>query len=208
MSRHNAAHWPEILFERLRERIGVIWKLEARLKGVEVSPRVIFGGRPILSVVRGSSMILNDGVVLRSGRRNNPLGCFQPCVLRTLASDAELILEKNVGISATTICAGGSIHIGEGTIIGAGAMILDNDMHRRSEDGTWRADCVTSARPVRIGRSVFIGARAIILKGVTIGDGAVIGAGAVVTKNVPGGQSAAGNPAQTRPAATNSHSSE
>jgi acetyltransferase-like isoleucine patch superfamily enzyme len=44
---------------------------------------------------------------------------------------------------------------------------------------------------------VFVGARAIILKGVTIGDRAVIGAGAVVSKDVPAGHIAAGNPAKT-----------
>lgn len=36
-----------------------------------------------------------------------------------------------------------------------------------------------------VGNDVWIGARAIILSGVTIGDGAIIGAGAVVTHEVP-----------------------
>lgn len=36
-----------------------------------------------------------------------------------------------------------------------------------------------------IGHDVWIGARAILIDGVTIGDGAVVGAGAVVTKDVP-----------------------
>ena len=39
--------------------------------------------------------------------------------------------------------------------------------------------------PIKIGNDVWIGARAIILDGVTIGDGAIIGAGAIVTKDVP-----------------------
>jgi len=199
MSRHNPAHWPEIVFERLRERLGLIWKMEARLKGADVHGGVIFGGRPILSVVRSSRMVLGERVIVRSGRRNNPLGCFQPCVLRTMAPGAELVLERDVGMSATTVCAGRSIHIGEGTIIGAGALILDNDLHRQNSDGSWVADVTSGARPVRIGRAVFIGARAIILKGVTIGDGAIVGAGAVVTHDVPASQMAAGNPAQTRP---------
>ena len=50
--------------------------------------------------------------------------------------------------------------------------------------------------PIRIEHDVFIGARAMILKGVAIGRGAVIGAGAVVTKNVEAGQIVAGNPAR------------
>jgi acetyltransferase-like isoleucine patch superfamily enzyme len=146
-------------------------------------------------------MILADGVTLRSAPRNTPLGGGQPCVLRTLSPDAELVLERNVGISAATLCAGRSIHIGAETIIGAGALILDNDFHQLSAEGVWLGDSVTGARPVRIGRSVFVGARAIVLKGVTIGDGAVIGAGAVVTTDVPAAHIAAGNPAQSRPRA-------
>jgi maltose O-acetyltransferase len=39
-------------------------------------------------------------------------------------------------------------------------------------------------RPVRIGNGVWIGARAILLPGVTIGDHAIVGAGAVVTRDV------------------------
>lgn len=39
--------------------------------------------------------------------------------------------------------------------------------------------------PIAIGNDVWIGARAIVLDGVTIGDGAIVAAGAVVTKDVP-----------------------
>lgn len=42
----------------------------------------------------------------------------------------------------------------------------------------------------------WIGANAIILRGVTIGEGAIVGAGSVVTKNVPPYALVAGNPAR------------
>ncbi len=47
-----------------------------------------------------------------------------------------------------------------------------------------------------IRRGASIGANATILGGVTIGENALIGAGAVVTKDVPAGQTWAGNPAR------------
>jgi len=196
MSLHNPAHWPEILFERLREMSGLLWRMECRLKGAQLRGHISLVGRPIVSVAKGSSFVMEDKVLLRSGRRSNPLGCFQPCVLRTLASDAELILERNVGLSATVVCAAKTVRVGANTIVGAGAMILDNDFHRPDGRGGWPPDPAGTARPIVIGQSVFIGARAIILKGVTIGDRAVIGAGAVVTKDVPAGAVAAGNPAK------------
>lgn len=49
---------------------------------------------------------------------------------------------------------------------------------------------------IKIGNDVWIGARAIILDGVTIGDGAIVGAGAVVTKDVPAYAVVVGVPAK------------
>jgi len=182
----------------IRRLASNLWKLEAHLKGVEMGQGVVFAGRPLVSVAPNSRFVLGDGVTVASALRANPLGCFQPCVLRTLAPGAELKVGRNAGMSGAVICAGLSIEIGEGTLIGSGAMILDNDLHVPGPSG-WITDSRSNARPVRIGRDVFIAARAIILKGVTIGDNAIVGAGAVVTKDVPAGHIAAGNPAQVRP---------
>jgi acetyltransferase-like isoleucine patch superfamily enzyme len=49
---------------------------------------------------------------------------------------------------------------------------------------------------VRIGNDVWIGARCIILPGVTIDDGAVLAAGAVVTSAVPANAIMGGIPAK------------
>jgi acetyltransferase-like isoleucine patch superfamily enzyme len=94
------------------------------------------------------------------------------------------------------LCAGNSIEIGQQTILGAGAMVLDTDMHAQVGDFDWRVEYVTNSKPIKIGRGVFIGARAIILKGATIGDRALVGAGAVVSGDVPAGYLAVGNPAR------------
>jgi len=127
------------------------------------------------------------------------LACFQPSVLRTLVPGSQLVLGSQVALSGTVLCAGASIEVGEGTIFGSGAMVIDNDFHLPKGEWGWTMDsslCREMARPVKIGRGVFIGARAIVLKGVTIGDRAIVGAGAVVTRDVPARRIAAGNPAQ------------
>ena len=49
---------------------------------------------------------------------------------------------------------------------------------------------------IRVGADTFIGARAIILPGVTIGSRCVVAAGSVVTKDVPDGSVVAGVPAK------------
>lgn len=65
------------------------------------------------------------------------------------------------------------------------AMIEYNEDDKRPSDD----------KDIVLEKDVWIGSRAIILKGVTIGEGSIIGAGSVVTKNVPRYCIYAGNPA-------------
>ena len=51
-------------------------------------------------------------------------------------------------------------------------------------------------KPITVGKNSFIGARAMILPGVSIGDQAIIGAMSVVSKDVPDHQIVVGNPAK------------
>src|SRR5262249_538824 len=57
-------------------------------------------------------------------------------------------------------------------------------------------DGAAAARPVRVGRNVWIGFHACVRPGVTIGDGAVVGARSVVAQDVPPYAVVAGNPAR------------
>ncbi len=51
-------------------------------------------------------------------------------------------------------------------------------------------------KKVIIGNDVWIGARAVILPGISIGEGAIVGAGSIVTKDVPPYSIVGGNPAK------------
>jgi acetyltransferase-like isoleucine patch superfamily enzyme len=196
MIRHALVRMLGLTVGSLRRSSTCLWRLEARLRGAQFDGRVVFNGRPIITLAPGSRLVIGDGVTLNSAPRTNPLGCFQPATVRTWAPGAELILERNVGVSACSVCAALSIRIGEGTILGAGAMVFDNDFHLPEGAWGWGEGSAATARPIVIGRGVFVGTRAMVLKGVTIGDRAVVGAGAVVTKDVPPGAIAVGNPAR------------
>ena len=52
------------------------------------------------------------------------------------------------------------------------------------------------AKPISIGRNVWIGFDCVVLPGVTIGDGSIVGARSVVTEDVPPLTTVAGNPAR------------
>lgn len=106
-------------------------------------------------------------------------------------SGGTLVLKGNGFLNENCqITCGDRIEIGENCFIGRDVIIRSYDAHQIEKDG------YQVAAPIKIGDHVWIGQRAMILKGVTIGDGAVIAAGAVVTKDVPAHAVVAGVPAK------------
>ena len=101
---------------------------------------------------------------------------------------AAIVIGDNVSINEAVISAQQLIEIGDETIVGE-AIIHDSDWH--GIDGH-----ETKTASVKIGRHVWIGIWAIILKGVTIGDNSIIGAGAIVTSDIEANTIVAGNPAK------------
>ncbi len=174
------------------------WWLYLRLRGVSVGSGFTCIGRPGINLKGGSRIRIGNNVTLCNSGMANPLAEHGRCRLATVATGAELVIGDGVGMSSALICSAKRIEIGDGTQIGGGVMILDTDFHLRDENRAWATDPAAVSRPVRIGKNCFIGARAIILKGVAIGDDALVAAGAVVTKDVPAYAMAAGNPAALR----------
>jgi len=98
------------------------------------------------------------------------------------------------------------IRIGDRVLISHNVNIFDNNTHPLNASDRHKQfmaittfghpkDIDLDEAPVNIANDVWIGAMAIILKGVTIGEGAIVGAGSVVTKDVPPWTIVAGNPA-------------
>jgi acetyltransferase-like isoleucine patch superfamily enzyme len=160
---------------------------------------VILNGRPLIRCVRGGTLEIGEGVKINTRVSSNPVIGRTRTSLMVMAPGARMMIGAHVGMSGVCICAANSVEIGERTIIGADALITDTDFHSPLPDGGWSNDATGTSAPVKIGKGCFIGARAIILKGVTIGDGAVVAAGALVTRDVPAEHLAIGNPAVVRP---------
>ena len=93
----------------------------------------------------------------------------------------------------TVISARHEITIGSHCAISWNCTIIDNDMHEIVDRREPRSRTNSA---VRIGDHVWIGASAIVLKGVTIGENAVVAAGARVTHEVPPNTLVAGAPAK------------
>ena len=89
----------------------------------------------------------------------------------------------------------GLITIGDNVSITADVSILTHDFCS-SVFRQKNYDYVPGRSKVVIGNNVYIGQKAMILRGVTIGDNVIIGAGAIVTKDIPSDSVAAGIPAR------------
>jgi len=90
----------------------------------------------------------------------------------------------------------GEVEIGDHVMMGPDVMIWTRNHCTSRIDIPMCQQGVCSEEKVVIGNDVWIGARVIILPGVTIGSGSIVAAGSVVTKNVPEYSVVAGNPAQ------------
>ena len=102
----------------------------------------------------------------------------------------QMTIGENVFINHGLTCmAAGSITIEDGVMIGPEAALLT--VNHDFDDLM-----VLKCKPIVIKKKAWIGARAIILPGVTVGEGAVVASGAVVTKDVEPKSIVGGNPAK------------
>lgn len=159
-------------------------------KHVELGSRVVFHGYVAIKSRTGDIKIGN-GVSLNSCRWSNPLNTGKAASLYA-GPGGKIVIHDGVGISGSQIISHSSVEIGKQTLIGAGCLICDSDMH----EVPLYSDEEIVSKPIKIGERVFLGARCIVLKGVTIGNGTVVGAGSVVVKDLPAGVLVAGNPAR------------
>lgn len=129
----------------------------------------------------------------------------------------QIVAERNesrVHLADRVLLGGGSVidcalsvTVESNVLISYGCVIADSNNHslfpelRINDLATWmdgrRHDwSYSEMAPIRICEGTWIGARSIILKGVTIGAGAVVGMGSVVTRDVPPRTVVGGNPAR------------
>jgi acetyltransferase-like isoleucine patch superfamily enzyme len=108
-----------------------------------------------------------------------------------------LLIGNHVGLSGVILYCTTEIIIEDWVNLGAGARVYDTDFHplnyldRRAHNVN-----AIGAKSVRICQDAFVGASAMILKGVTIGARSIVAAGAVVTTDVPSDTLVAGVPAR------------
>lgn len=147
----------------------------------------VFAGSGLRIRKRCARIELGDGVKFGHGVGIGVVG-RAPSDQALLCIGAHTIIGDRTHINCQT-----SISIGMRCAIAWDVEILDADMHTIvGEDG----QALPNRAPVVIEDRVWIGTRALILKGVTIGHDSIVAAGAVVASSVPPHSICAGNPAK------------
>lgn len=167
--------------------------LQLKRKHVKYKRNLVIHG--LLFLHGHGNIDIGEEVIITSSSNYNPTDGSNLTHLST-KENGKLIIGDRCGLSNCAITASKEVIIEAGVLIGSGVFISDTDHHElRAEDRKNNTGNILSA-PIKIEKDVFIGARSIILKGVTIGEGSVVGAGSVVTKDIPAGEIWAGNPAK------------
>lgn len=157
----------------------------------------------------GADSEMNAAVVIR--KRGGQIIVGDDCLiygsLTTETEHAKLSIGNNVYVGDSIIAAALSVTLEDDVLVSGGCLIQDSDNHnlrysiRKNDCRDWKRGRlhnwdVTPKAPIRICRGAWIGAKSIVLKGVTIGVGSVVGAGSVVTRDVASYTVVAGNPAR------------
>ena len=152
-------------------------------QATEMGAKVRVWGRP--SVRNKGRMIIGNRVRLISTMATTELVSGDDGLLEI--GDGTII---NYGCS---IAATELIRFGTDCSIGTHVLMMDNDFHHIEPE--LRNERPESS-PIILEDNVWVGGRAIILRGVTIGHDSVIGAGSVVARNIPPRSVAMGFPAR------------
>jgi Acetyltransferase (isoleucine patch superfamily) len=157
---------------------------------VEIGENVILQGTHLTLIGDGNRITIGSLVRIRAG------GNF-------VAEDGGSRIAIGEGTTMTTptiVCSeGGSVSIGSDCMVAMNTCIRNSDGHAIFDAPSGRR--INPAADVSIGHHVWLGIRALVLKGSRIGDGAIVGANSLVSGEIPSQALAVGSPARAiRPA--------
>lgn len=159
-----------MLFEYINLLLGMIKLVIYKtfyFKRIKFCKIPFFSNSTRFAIKKGSILIIGNKV----RTRNN--------VSFRLYNNSEVIIGNNCFFNdGCSINSQKSIKFGDNVICGQNVMFFDHDHDYKNNMDNFITD------KIEIGNNVWIGANAVILKGVKIGDNVVVAAGTVVRKNV------------------------
>ena len=178
-------------YQKIKNKLEIVGKL--RKNKIKIS-----GNNNILYI--GKNSLLRDSNIFIKGN-NNILYIGDNCVVNNTSiildnEGAEIRIGNKTSIAKAQIVSlePYNIEIGEDCMLSYDIEIRNTDSHKIYDKNTNKR--INEGNGVSIGNHVWLGMRAIILKGVTIEDNSIVAGGSIVTKDVKVNTIVSGNPAK------------
>ena len=178
-------------YQKIKNKLEIVGKL--RKNKIKIS-----GNNNILYI--GKNSLLRDSNIFIKGN-NNIIYIGDDCVVNNTSiildnEGSEIRIGNKTSIAKVQIVSlePYKIEIGENCMLSYDIEIRNTDSHKIYDKNT--NERINEGSSINIGNHVWLGMRAIILKGVTIGDNSIVAAGSIVTKNVKANTIVSGNPAR------------
>lgn len=167
---------------------------KAKLVGAAFTARRLWYRRRYPRLAMGDGVMPIGRLKVRDGTRVT-LGDrvrFRQTVV--ISGGGEVVVGSDTLLNGCWIVAAQRVVIGDLCLI-SDCGITDTDFHNLSPAARHKPATERVTQPVVIGNNVWIGLRAVVLKGVRVGADSVVGAGAILRSDVPERCVVAGNPA-------------
>ncbi|MHB9313402.1 acyltransferase [Fusobacterium polymorphum] len=178
-------------YRQLKNKLEIFGKL--RKSKIKIS-----GDNNILYI--GKNTLLRDSNIFIKGN-NNILYIGDDCVVNNTSiildnEGAEIKIGNKTSIAKAQIVSlePYKIEIGEDCMLSYDIEIRNTDSHKIYDKDTNKR--INEGKSVNIGNHVWLGMRAVILKGVNIGNNSIVAGGSIVTKDVKANTIVSGSPAR------------
>ena len=178
-------------YRQLKNKLEIFGKL--RKSKIKIS-----GDNNILYI--GKNTLLRDSNIFIKGN-NNILYIGDNCVVNNTSiildnEGAEIKIGNKTSIAKAQIVSlePYKIEIGEDCMLSYDIEIRNTDSHKIYDKDTNKR--INEGKSVNIGNHVWLGMRAVILKGVNIGNNSIVAGGSIVTKDVKANTIVSGSPAR------------
>lgn len=178
-------------YRQLKNKLEIFGKL--RKSKIKIS-----GDNNILYI--GKNTLLRDSNIFIKGN-NNILYIGDDCVVNNTSiildnEGAEIKIGNKTSIAKAQIVSlePYKIEIGEDCMLSYDIEIRNTDSHKIYDKDTNKR--INEGNSVNIGNHVWLGMRAVILKGVNIGNNSIVAGGSIVTKDVKANTIVSGSPAR------------
>ena len=155
---------------------------------------ILYYKSTVLNLSKDGKVNIGDNCLIGRSKTGYHAGMpFYTTILND-GAHSDVCIGNNCRINGAYIHAKESIQIGDNCVIASGVNIIDSNGHETySLDRTVGRD---TPRSITIGKNVWIGLNATILKGTIIGDNCVVSAGSIVKGEFPCNSIITGNPAK------------